>query len=236
MAVRIFETDPDAKPKQRASFSKADIDFFFRSGMQVEDDRGRKTPVSLAEWRVTAGDPAIADAIAQLYGGAPQEWDTAKDDALQVLTNASAIQIVLSGADAIRDKLVLWGRSGPVHECDGMYFLSPEEDMGKPCGCPELLADRKGAARNGRGPAPHTTVTFRLAEDYNLGLGSFTSTSWDLLTTLHEVRNDLDAVGGEALCELSLELVEYTTKKGREVSYRKPVIRVIKSWADALTD
>jgi hypothetical protein len=235
VATRIFETDPDAKPKQRVTYSKADIDFFFRSGMQVENPKTRRMePTSLAEWRVTTGDPEIADAVAQLFGGAPEEWDTPKDDALQILTTAASVQIVLSGQSAIRDKLVLWGRQGPVHECDGMYFLSPEEDAGKPCGCPSFLKERKEQARAGRGPAPHTQVTFRLAEDYELGVGQFTSTSWDLLTTLHEVRNALDAIEGEALCELSLELVSYDTKAGRHVEYRKPVITVIKSWSDAV--
>lgn len=236
MATRIFETDPDAKPKPRVSYSKAEVDFFLRSGMQVPNAKGKLEPTSLAEWRVTTGDPEIADAVSQLLGGVPQEWDTPKDDALQVLTTSAKVQVVLSGSGAIQDKLILWGRQGPVHECDGMYFLSPEEDAGTPCGCPSLLADRKAQARAGRGPAPHTTVSFRLAEDYDLGAGQFTSTSWDLLTTLHEVRNDLDRIDGEALCELSLELVEYDTKAGRHVEYRKPVITVIKSWSDAIAD
>jgi hypothetical protein len=237
MATRIFETDPDAKPKQRPTYNKADAAFVFRSGMQVLNPGTKKMePTSLAEWRVTTGDPDTADAIAQLLGGAPEEWDTPKDDCLQVLTTSDTVQIVMSGPDAIRDKLVLWGRSGPIHECDGMYFLSPEEDAGSPCGCPSLLAERKAQARSGRGPAPHTTVSFRLAEDYELGVGQFTTTSWDLLTVLHQVRNDLEAVGGEALCELSLELVSYTTKAGRAVEYRKPVITVVKSWSDAISE
>jgi hypothetical protein len=237
MAVRIFETDPDSKPKARPAFTKADIDFTFRSGMQVLNPNTKKLePTTIAEWRVTTGTPEVADAIAQLYGGAPEEWDTPKDDCLQVLTTTPSIQVVIDGASAIQDRLILWGRQGPVHECDGMYFLSPEEDAGQPCGCPSLLADRKAQARSGRGPAPHVKVSFRLAEDYDLGVGQFTSTSWDLLVALHEVRNALDAVGGEALCELSLELVEYTTKAGRFVSYRKPVITVVKSWSTAVAE
>jgi hypothetical protein len=231
--VRIFETDPDAKPK-RSTFVKAEIDFYFRAGMSVySEEKRRNLPVSLADWRVTTGDPAIADAIAQLYGGAPAEWDTPKDDALQVLTTVPAVQIVLSGTKAIEDKLIQWGRKGPIHECNGVTSLM-DRNFGEPCGCPELLMDRKAAARDEVGPAPHIKVTFRLAEDYELGVGQFVSTSWDLLTSLYEVQNDLDAVGGEALCELSLELVEYTTKKGIEVSYRKPVIKVLKSFNEAI--
>jgi hypothetical protein len=149
-----------------------------------------------------------------------------------VLTNSSAVQIVISGASAIEGKMIQWARKGPIHECDGMYSLM-ERNAGQPCGCPELLADRRAAARDEGGPAPHIKVTFRLAEDYDLGVGQFVSTSWDLLTSLHEVRNELEAVGGEALCELSLELVEYVTAKGRRVSYRKPAISFIESFVAA---
>lgn len=235
MAVRIFETDPDARPK-RKTFVKAEIDFFFRSGMSVYDEKARRNlPVSLPEWRVTTADPAVADAIAQLYGGKPEEWDTPKDDAMQVLTNAPAVNIVLSGANAIEDRLIQWGRKGPIHECDGITSLM-DRNFGEPCGCPELLTERKAAARDEMGPAPHIKVTFRLADDPELGTGQFVSTSWDFLVSLHEVRNELDAIDGDALCELSLELVEYTTKKGRDVSYRKPVIKVLKSYNDAIAD
>jgi hypothetical protein len=234
LATRIFETDPDAQPRERKSFTKPDIDFYFRAGMQVEDERGRKLPQQLTEWRVTTGDPAIADAVAQLYGGAPEEWDTPKDDAMQVLTRAGSIRVVLSGSGAIADKLVQWGRKGPIHECDGMYSLL-DRDFGQPCGCPELLADRKAAARDEAGPAPYIQTTFRLADDYELGTGQLTSTSWDLLVSLYAVRDALDAVNGEALCELALEHVNYTTKKTkRVVDYHKPVITVLGSWNDAI--
>ncbi|MEW2302591.1 hypothetical protein AB0958_21905 [Streptomyces sp. NPDC006655] len=234
MAVRIFETDPDAKPKRR-TFTKQEFAFFFRSGMSVYDEKARRNlPVSLEHWRVTTPDPATAEAIAQLYGGEATEWDTPKDDAMQVLTTRSAVQIVLSGPKAIEDRLIQWGRKGPIHECDGITSLM-DRNYGEPCGCPELLMERKAAARDEMGPAPHIKVTFRLADDYDLGVGQFTSTSWDLLISLADVENELSAIDGEALCELSLELVEYTTKKGRDVSYRKPVITVIEPWADALT-
>lgn len=236
MAVRIFETDPDAKPK-RKTFVKQEIDFYFRSGMSVYDPEKKKNlPVSLPEWRVTAAEPDTANAIAQLFGGTPEEWDTPKDDAMQVLTTASTVQIVLSGASAIDDRLIQWGRKGPIHECDGVTSLM-DRDFGQPCGCPEFLQQRKADARDEVGPAPHIKVTFRLAEDYNLGVGQFVSTSWDLLVSLStDLTNELNEYDGEVLCELALELVEYTTKAGRFVSYRKPVITPIKSWSDALAD
>lgn len=181
---------------------------------------------------MTTGDREVADAVAHHLGGKVEEWETSKEDYLEVLTTANAVQIVIDGPQAIRDRFILWGRKGPIHECDGVYFLSPEKDAGKECGCPSLLAERKAHARSQRGPSPHMSVTFRLAECYDLGLGTFSSTSWDLPPNLHEVRNDLERIGGEVLCELSLELVSYVTKAGRAVEYRKPVVRTIEPWSD----
>ncbi|MFF4392403.1 hypothetical protein ACFY0G_37480 [Streptomyces sp. NPDC001552] len=228
MALRIFETDPNAKPKQ--SFSDDTVGRF-HSGKQVDN-----LPVALAEWRVTTGDPEVAAAIAQLMGGAPVETDSTSENFIEILTTTNKLKVVISGTDAITSDLKLWNGNALIHHCDGVEFLSPDEDRGKPCRCPELMEDRKATAKAKRGPAPSISVTFRLAEDYDLGLFRFQTTSWKLAEVLHEVENALDKVGGDALCTLELELVEYTTKKGRDVSYRKPVIHVLKSWSDAIAD
>ncbi|QIY97386.1 hypothetical protein HEP87_29655 [Streptomyces sp. S1D4-11] len=230
MTLDRFETRSvgQMKPGQVAGVPA----FWFRSGMLVEVD-GKVRPTSLANWRVTTAERHIADGIARLMGGSPEEWDTSKDDGLQVLTTTNAVQIVLSGTGAIQGKFVRWGLRGPVHECDGNYFLSPEKDAGKPCGCPDSPADRRQAARVGHAPGPYITVTFRLAEGYDLGVGQYVSTSWDLAATLAEVKGEVARIGGEALCELSLELVEYATKKGREVCYRKPAVTVIGPFSGA---
>ncbi|SCD35225.1 hypothetical protein [Streptomyces sp. OspMP-M43] len=228
MALRIFETDPNAKPKQ--SFSDDTVGRF-HGGKQVDN-----LPVALSEWRVTTGDPAVADAIAQLMGGTPVETDSTSENFIEVLTERDKVQVVLSGPDAISSDLKLWNGSALIHHCDGVEFLSPDEDKGKPCRCPELMEDRKAAAKTKRGPSPSIAVTFRLAEDYDLGLLKLQTGSWKLAEVLYQVENALDKIGGEALCSIELEHVEYTTKKGRDVSYRKPVIRVLKAWSDAIAD
>ncbi|WP_030677667.1 hypothetical protein [Streptomyces sp. NRRL B-1347] len=228
MGLRIFETDPDAMPKN--TFSDDTVGRF-HSGRQVNG-----VPESLGEWRVTTGDPEVAAAIAQLMGGQPEETDSTSENFIEVLTAQNKVKVVLSGADAVTSDMKLWNGANLIHHCDGVEYLSPDEDRGKSCGCPALMEDRKAAAKSKRGPAPSIAVTFRLAEDYDLGLFRFQTGSWKLAETLHEIGNALDRIGGEALAELSLELVEYTTKKGRDVSYRKPVIRVLKSWNDAVSD
>lgn len=229
MALRIFETDPDARPKPRKRFE--DYAFQFRPGRQVN---GR--PVSLAKWRVLTGDPEVADAIAMLMGGTPEEWDPAKEMHLEILTDTNSVEVVIAGPDVIEDKLILWGRSGPIHECDGEFYLSPPEEKGKPCGCPRSLKERKKAAKAGRGPSPAITIPFRLAHAYDLGVGRLMSTSWKFAETIHEVKNDLAEVGEEALCRLSLELVEFDLPDGEHVKYRKPRIDVLGSYNDAIAE
>ncbi|MFI0262069.1 hypothetical protein ACH4OW_23865 [Streptomyces sp. NPDC017056] len=228
MALRIFETDPNAKPK--ATFSDDTVGRF-HGGKQENG-----IPVALDRWRVTTGDPEVAAAVAQLMGGTPEETDSTSENFIEILTEQDKVKIVLSGPDAITSDLKLWNGSALIHHCDGVEFLSPDEDRGKPCRCPELMEDRKNAAKSKRGPSPSIAVAFRLAEDYDLGLFRLQTGSWKLAEVLHEVENALDRVGSEALAELSLELVEFTTKKGRDVSYRKPVIRVLKSWNDAIAE
>ncbi len=226
MALRIFDTDPDARPKPRTSFAD-DFVGRFRSGRMV----GRR-PESLNEWRVTTGDPSVAAKISELFGGTPQEWDTDSEDSTEILTDAPSVSIIIDGASALTSDMRLYGAMGgePIHWCDGVQFLD-EENKGQACGCPELLVDRKALAKTGKGPKPAIALVFRLLDAPDLGKFRFRSGSWDLAKVEHEILNDLDDVGGPARARLTLETVEFTIKngpkKGTAVAYNKPVIRVL---------
>ena len=239
MALRIFNTDPDAKPKERKPLivweSRPEYAFQFRSGMQVWNEKKRKNePVSLANWRVVTASQDVAESVAELLGGQAEEYDATKELNLHVLTDSPSVEIVINGSKAIEDKLILWGRSGPIHECDGEFSLL-SEDAGAPCGCPALMTQRKDLARQGRGPSPAITIPFRLAGlGYELGFGKMTATAWSVAEVIHEVKDALDQVEGEALCRLELVLVQYTNKDGIAVEYRKPVITVLGSYNDAI--
>lgn len=236
MALRIFETDPDAKPVQRAPKPEFERPAFqFRSGMQVRNPSTKKMdPVSLAEWRVLTDSPDTAAGIAELLGGTPEEYDATKDMNLHVLTESPAVEIVIDGSKAIEDKLILWGPTGPIHECDGEFSLLAD-DKGEPCGCPALMSQRKERAAKNRGPKPSINIAFRLAGlGYELGVGKMIATAWTLAEVIHEVKNELDQVDGEALCRLELEKVEYVSPKHGPVSYTKPVIKVLGSYNDAV--
>jgi hypothetical protein len=223
---RIWDTDPDSKPRER-QFSD-DFVGRFRSGRLVG-----KQPESLNAWRVTTGDPVVANKIAALMGGDPEEWDTDKEDNIEILSDAASVEIIIESSDKIDASMKLFGMSGLVHHCDGVEFLSPDEDKGEKCGCPALLQDRKDKAKSGRGPKPSIDVVFKLAEAPELGLFRFNSGSWELVKVLHTVLSDVDAVEGPVRATLAIERVEYTTKAGRDVAYNKPVIKVLGAYEAA---
>lgn len=223
MGLRIFETDPDAAPKPRQRFAD-DLVGRFRSGYQIN---GR--PASLERWRVTTGDPEVADSLHELLGGeAPQEWEAQGEDNVELFTDADSIDIVLDGPSAIRSEMVLWGRSGAIRRCDGVEQKGVDKDdpaAGKGCECPATFADRKEAAKKGTGCQPSITVYFRLADNPDLGRFKFTSGSWSLVRDLPEPEGKLAEIDGPALATLALEVVEYESG-GKKRKFTKPVLSI----------
>ncbi|KIZ14503.1 hypothetical protein [Streptomyces natalensis] len=217
MSLRIFETDPNALPKTFSS----DFVGRFRAG-QLLNNR----PVALPAWRITTGDPEVADAVAGLYGGTPQEWETTKEDNREVLTTADSVRVIVEGAEAISSRMALYGMQGVIHACDGVSFLEPEEDRGKPCGCPTDFKERRALAKSGRGPKPDIRISYRLADAPHLGVFRLVTSSWDFTRSLPATLTALDKVQGPALCDLYLELVEFTTSAGVDVTYRHPLLKV----------
>ncbi len=227
---RIWDADPDAAPKERASFSE-DVVGRFRSGRQVEID-GKMVPESLSEWRVTTGDPAVVEKLKELLGGESSEWETDKEDNLQVLTDSATAKILIEpeGVDASFKQFM--PGIGLTHHCDGFEFLSPDEDKGLPCKCPSLVAERKLAADKGRGPKPSVDVKFRLQDAPDLGIFRFNSGSWKLVEALGPLFTELDKYPGKQVrATITIENVTYTPQKGpragQEVSYNKPVVKVL---------
>lgn len=231
---KIWDADPDAAPKERSSFSD-DIVGRFRSGRQVNG-----IPEALSNWRVTTGDPVVAAGIAELLGGVSEEWETDKEDNLQILTATPTVRIVIEPGTLDASFKQFIPGAGLTHHCDGFAFLSPEEDKGKACKCPTLIAERKNEASKGRGPKPSVDVTFRLLDSPDLGKFRFNSGSWKLVEVLGSLFTELDKYPGKQVrATLTIENVTYTPQKGpragQEVSYNKPVIKVVGAYEVAET-
>lgn len=218
MGIRIFDVDPDARPRK-----SDDIVGKFRSGTQVNGK-----PMSLDAWRVTSGDPEVMTYIAETYGAktGPQEWTTEGEDKIEVFTETDEVDVILDGPRSIQTAMALWGRNGLIHKCDG-ETVSSGQGEGGPCPMAgKSVAERKEAAKAGYGCSPSIQVYFRLAESQDLGKFMFSSGSWGLAGEVEDVEKALAAIDGPTRATLRLELVEYTTKAGRAVSYRYPVIDV----------
>lgn len=225
MGLRIWETDPEAAPKPRQRFAD-DLVGRFRSGYTIN-----RRPASLTEWRVTTGDPEVADAIHELLGGeAPQEWDATGEDNIEVFTTAKAVKVIIDGPSALRQKMVLWGRAGAIRECDGVEQMG--DNAGKPCECPASYQDRKDAAKKGTGCQPSITLFFKLFDDPELGKFKFTSGSWSLVRDIGEAEDALADIDGPAVAMLRLEVVEFESE-GKKRKFTKPVIEVLGAYEGA---
>ena len=106
-------------------FGASDIVGRVRSGAQIQ---GR--PVALQEWRFTTGDPDVAQAVADKYGGSPQDWTTTTEESLEVMSTVGSLPVILT---AIQSEFVLWVRNSVSRSCDGSV---QKDDACTGCVCP----------------------------------------------------------------------------------------------------
>lgn len=226
MAWSIFDTDPDAAPKERTNTYEAP-DFKLSGGKQNE----RGEPVVLDKWRFRLATMDLAESIAARYGGSAEETpgDTS-DHPFSVESEEAALDLVMRAEDLHYDmKQFLGGQL--VHHCDGSVFVGgDEDDIGRPCGCPPGFEDRKALAKKKRGPSPHITLNFRLADDLDLGRGAYTSSSWVLAKAIPAFERDLKAAGDQEV------LVRATrrTIEGSRFTYTITELDVRGLWNDAI--
>lgn len=233
MSLKIFG-GADGAPQKKSTYSD-DLVGRFRSGMQVDD-----RPVALSAWRVTTGDPEVADAIHESLGGeAPGEWDAKGEDNLEVLTDADEIEVILEGSKPLRQAMVFYGRKGVVYVSDGETIVYPDDRKGDPDPqAGQSFQERKAASQEGTGADPRVEIFFRLAEAPDLGVFKFQSGSWSLVSDLgyndtEQEIDDLIADGSTVKATLALEEVSFVAKSGpragKTVSFTKPVLKGIEA-------
>ncbi|WP_224768999.1 recombination directionality factor [Nocardioides ochotonae] len=226
--LRIFGDADTATtaPKRRTD----DVVGRFRSGYVANN-----MPVALSDWRVTTGDPEVAERVAELLNGdEPQTWDATGEDNLEVFTKSTSVEVILDGPRALRQAMVLYGRKGILRVSDGETITYPEEDKGKPDPqAGQSLQERKDAARAGTGAEPRIELFFRLADAPDLGVFKFQSGSWSLARDLayFGTEDELADYDGPVRATLALEPVSFVAKSGpragQNVSYTKPVIKIL---------
>ena len=117
-----------------------------------------------------------------------------------------------------------------THDGEGSEVLT------ETCGVRVVLDDSAAisahmtAVKAGQPPQPTTRVGFRLAESPGLGYFRLDSASWDFAEGVSRNLASLTEINGKALCELLLEMVEFTTRDGLSMSYRRPILKVVGTW------
>ena len=225
MAIKnsIFDVDPD----EAQDGGVDDIVARFRTGYQ--DEVGN--PVGLSEFRVTTGDPEVAEALAELMGSDEDgvtTWDTKTEENLQVFTTTSKVDIILDGPHAVRSSLVLWGQQAKILETDGEYLYDDDGNLTDEVwpGATQSLAQMKEAARKGKGPKPSLQAYFRLADLPDIGKIRFFAGAWTAIDNFSKAEAKLAEIDGPAVGTLELERVEFTAKSGDEVRYTKPKLTI----------
>ncbi|WP_424936642.1 MULTISPECIES: hypothetical protein [Bacteria] len=223
MALKIWGTDPANQPKPRQKFAD-DVVGRFRSGHMIDD-----RPQALDEWRMTTGDPDVAAKIHELLGGdEPQEWASKGEDNIEVFTASTEVDIVIEKASDLRQRMVLWGRSGkPIYVSDGEHIL---DEQGHPTDERDPDADLTFAERKAKkdiGAIPDIDLFFRLADEPDLGVFKFKTGSWGFASDLayNGVDEKLEAAEGPVAATLKLSPVSFVAKNGpragQTVSYTK---------------
>lgn len=192
MAINIF-----ANAEKPTAPSSTDIVGRFRAGRQLQ---GR--PMSLTTWRITTGDPEVADTIAKMYGATegPQEWETKTDERLEVITETDSVNVIIARPTHVTSEMVLWGRKGKVRQCDGIM-----QTNGESCVCPSDYGDKIKGAQEGTACEPSISYLFSLADAPDLGRFRFQTGSWTVARQVAEVEAALADIDGPALGTLTLE-------------------------------
>lgn len=237
MALNIFRT---AEEQSGGTKEKryADIVGSFRAGY-AEDGK----PKSLNEWRVTTGDPEVADAIHKLLGGEPPaEWDTKGEESLEVYTEAKSVVVVLD-SNSVRQRFVQRNRNSEiVYTSDGAMKDDGERDPHANLS----LDERLKLASDGLGPALETTIWFTLDDsvgDVTIGgepgkagdLGKFryssTGKSIGKQVDRDQIEAQLEDADGPTRAKLTIEHVSFTAKTGpragKLVEYNTAAIKLL---------
>lgn len=195
-------------------------------------EKGSKgEPRKLDHFRFTTASKALAEALAEAYGGKAVPWEGAPDEGYwEVKTEATQLDIVLppvfSDADGsptlpFSQWLELWSGGGCQRRCDG----ATEALTGKPCLC-QTLVDAKG--EDARECKPTTRLSFMLPNIPGLGVWRVESKGWNAAAELPGTLMVLQQAAQEGKFIPAVLRLEHRTKKveGQTRRFVVPVIEL----------
>jgi len=103
-----------------------------RIGQQVKSSNGKARPAKLETFRLTSPDRLRIQHAGQLYGGTPQQWQAPVGQQWEVITEASALDVIVPPSDmAFSQHYEQWSAGGCQRRCDGQQ----ESISDGPCVC-----------------------------------------------------------------------------------------------------
>ncbi|MFD0264188.1 hypothetical protein ACFVH7_38665 [Kitasatospora indigofera] len=177
-------------------------------------------------WHIATSSWSTANSISEALGGTARPFGRLPGLEVQVVTEAASLSVLLEGPDSVSFRMARRGGRGVAHTCDGQRFLEPAGLTGTACGCPPTLTARRAAALRGLGPKPDIELVFLLHAAPELGLFRLNTSSWDFAGDSLRALEVLRQVPSPVLCRLGIEVVEFSSPDGVEVSYRRPMLVV----------
>lgn len=181
-------------------------------------------------WRLLAASQDVADSVVSALGTVAQPGPESGTKSFEVVVERDVLNVVVEHPNRLTAQMKLWNSRGLAHHCDGRVFLSPASGVGRSCGCPADIAERRERARLGLGPQPVTTLFFRLAAGPGIGVFQFRSSSWRFFEEAEAIHAQLVTIGRPALCDLTVVSVEFTSRTDRRVSYDRPTVKALGPW------
>lgn len=91
-----------------------------RIGQQVPTDNGKTRPEKLETFRLTSADPHRIKLAASIYGGEPKPWQAPAGQQWEVITDASALDVIVPPLDmSFSQYYEMWSAGGCQRRCDG---------------------------------------------------------------------------------------------------------------------
>lgn len=139
-----------------------------RTGNQITSKGGKRIPNKLETFRLTSESRDMVEAAAAAYGGVVAPWTNpgASRPQFEVVTTATALDIVVPPGQPVSQWLELWTAGGCQRRCDGETNVL---DM-SPCACPSDVEQRLALAAKGEACKTTTRLNVILPALPDLGV------------------------------------------------------------------